>query len=48
MKRNQESNRKNRRKVSAKYLAGGGNSKYARKVKSGNQMYGPGCCAHTK
>ncbi len=21
-------------------------SKYARKVKAGNQMYGPGCCGH--
>ena len=23
-----------------------GKSKYAKKVRSGNQMYGPGCCAH--
>jgi len=23
-----------------------GTSKYAAKVKAGNQMYGPGCCAH--
>ena len=23
-----------------------GESKYARKVKAGNQMYGPGCCGH--
>lgn len=22
-------------------------SKYAKKVSSGHQMYGPGCCAHT-
>ncbi len=24
-----------------------GTSKYAQKVRAGNQMYGPGCCAHT-
>lgn len=48
MKRNQESKQKNRRKTSAKYLAGEGNSKYALKVKAGKQMYGPGCCAHTR
>ena len=24
-----------------------GKSKYAAKVQAGNQMYGPGCCAHT-
>lgn len=23
-----------------------GESKYAKKVRAGNQMYGPGCCAH--
>lgn len=23
-----------------------GQSKYAQKVKAGNQLYGPGCCAH--
>lgn len=53
MKRNQESNTKTRRKTSAKYLAGMGDSKYARKVKAGNQMYGngarpgKGCCANS-
>lgn len=26
----------------------GGRSKYATKVASGNQLYGPGCCAHTR
>jgi len=25
---------------------GEGKSKYAKKVRAGNQMYGPGCCAH--
>lgn len=25
---------------------GEGKSKYSRKVKAGQQMYGPGCCAH--
>lgn len=25
-----------------------GSSKYARKVESGKQMYGPGCCGHKK
>jgi hypothetical protein len=24
----------------------GHTSKYAQKVRAGNQMYGPGCCAH--
>jgi hypothetical protein len=24
-----------------------GTSKYAQKVRSGNQMYGPDCCAHS-
>ena len=47
MKRNESVNQKNRRKSSAQYLAGEGNSKYAAKVKAGRQMYGPGCCAHT-
>ena len=48
MKRNQSSVVKNRRKTSAAYLVGGGDSKYARKVKAGNMMYGPGCCGHTR
>ena len=48
MKRNNESNQKKRRKASAQYLMGGGDSRYARKVKSGNQMYGPHCCAHDR
>jgi len=48
MKRNQDKNQKARRKASAKYLEGEGNSKYAQKVKAGRQLYGPGCCAHTK
>ena len=48
MKRNNETTQKARRKASAKYLEGQGNSRYARKVKSGNQMYGPGCCGHTR
>jgi len=48
MKRNLESTQKARRKLSAKYLEGGGDSKYARKVRTGNQMYGPGCCGHAR
>ena len=47
MKRNQEKSQKNRRKQSAQYLAGEGNSRYAAKVKAGNQMYGPGCGANS-
>lgn len=42
MKRNQQS-------VRIGHMAKGtpaGKSKYAQKVRSGNQMYGPGCCAH--
>lgn len=30
-----------------KALKGGLKSKYAKKLMGGNQMYGPGCCAHT-
>jgi len=48
MKRNQQTTQKQRRKSSAKYLEGEGNSKYAQKVKAGRQMYGTGCCGHTR
>lgn len=39
------------RKGDGSYKAGAdgknsGKSRYAKKVKAGNQMYGPGCCAH--
>ena len=40
MKRNKGKIVLARRKTSAAYLAGGGDSRYARKVKEGRQMYG--------
>lgn len=41
--------RKTRRdKIKATGGAPKGTSKYARKVRSGRQMYGPGCCGHDK
>lgn len=46
MKRNNSTIRSGH--VSARKASGNteGKSKYARKVKAGNQMYGPGCCGH--
>jgi hypothetical protein len=40
-KRNNEAARVERHKKTTK-----GESRYAKKVAAGNQMYGPGCCAH--
>lgn len=41
MKRNRDTTR------AARHTARGKRSKYAAKVASGRQLYGPGCCAHT-
>lgn len=48
MKRNKQTVKASRK--AGRYEAGrtGNNSDYAKKVQSGNQLYGPGCCAHTK
>jgi hypothetical protein len=46
MKRNKKSTRAMRNKTNAERGIGKGNSPYAQKVKRGEQMYGPGCCAH--
>jgi hypothetical protein len=43
MKRNRVNTQSNRLKKTTK-----GKSKYAAKLASGNQMYGPGCCAHKR
>lgn len=43
MKKNMQSVIETRRKGKTK-----GKSKYAKKVAAGNQMYGPGCCAHSR
>lgn len=44
MKRNKQSSKVMRRRSTES--ATGENSRYARKAKSGKQMYGPGCCGH--
>lgn len=46
MKRNRAMVRAGRR-VAAGQEGAAGNSRYAKKVQGGNQMYGPGCCAHS-
>lgn len=45
VKNNRETIQTRRRQSTAEMFAGG-KSKYALKVRRGNQMYGPGCCAH--
>lgn len=40
MKRNQQT-------IKTAHRKGGKRSKYAAKKEAGNQMYGPGCCAHS-
>lgn len=43
MKKNQQTNKATRQKNRGRNA-----SKYASKLARGNQMYGPGCCAHTQ
>ena len=43
MKRNKQTIRVAHRQARRK-----GRSRYAEKRAAGNQMYGPGCCAHTR
>lgn len=45
MKRSNTSVRTNR--LVKKQESAGKKSRYAQKFASGNQMYGPGCCAHS-
>ena len=46
MKRNKKSTRAMRNKANEAKGITKGSSPYAKKVAAGNQMYGPGCCAH--
>lgn len=46
MKRNKTSSRAMRNQRNEQRGITRGNSEYAKKVARGNQMYGPGCCAH--
>ena len=46
MKRNSEIDKAAHRKARKTQGSIGDKSKYARKRAAGNQMYGPGCCAH--
>lgn len=46
MKRNKKSTRAMRNKANEAKGITKGSSPYAQKVAAGNQMYGPGCCAH--
>ncbi len=45
MKRNKTTNKVKQNKTTTKTK---GPSKYALKVRSKKQMYGPGCCAHDR
>ena len=46
MKRNEQIDKAAHRKARRTHGTIGVKSKYARKRATGNQMYGPGCCAH--
>lgn len=47
MKRNKISTRAMRHQTNVKVGNVKGKSRYAKKFRNGNQMYGPGCCAHS-
>jgi hypothetical protein len=46
MKRSKSSSRAMRKRSNETKGITKGNSPYAKKVQRGEQMYGPGCCAH--